>query len=228
MAGHESAGRLSGTTVSCASIGLWWVTVPIVVLGFRPALGQTQTSDYTLEARVLYRGQTPVGRLHTDRRFCHQPDELISVLLTHLQAEVIMPATWELLVAGLLVAQSTAIPQPEPPPHLKLYDHVEVTDDTRTIRGRMTQLTADALVVQGDRGRVSLPLATVQRIDRVGDSLLDGTVHRRGRRRRLGACADGQAVHEQQVLGHLGEPRSAFRGVRNARRGRRRRLDRQA
>ena len=86
-----------------------------------------------------------------------------------------MPATWELLVAGLLIAQSTATPQPEPLPNLKLYDHVEVTDDSRTIRGRMTQLTADALVVQGDRGRVSLPLATVQRIDRVGDSLLDGT-----------------------------------------------------
>ena len=53
--------------------------------------------------------------LHTDRRFCH-PHELISVLLTHLQAEVIMPATWELLVAGLLVAQSTATPKPEPLP----------------------------------------------------------------------------------------------------------------
>jgi hypothetical protein len=35
-----------------------------------------------------------------------------------------MPATWEILVAGLLIAQSTAIPQPEPLPNLKLYDHV--------------------------------------------------------------------------------------------------------
>ena len=86
-----------------------------------------------------------------------------------------MPATWELLVAGLLVAQSTAPPKPEPPPNLKPYDYVEVTDDRQTIRGRMTQLTADSLVVQGDRDRVSVPLATVQRIDRVGDSLLDGT-----------------------------------------------------
>ena len=100
---------------------------------------------------------------------CHPHDELISAVLTHLQAEVIMPATWEILAAGLLVAQSAATPQPGPLPTLELYDHVEVTDDSRTIRGRMTQLTADALVVQGDRGRVSLPLATVQRIDRVGD-----------------------------------------------------------
>ena len=92
----------------------------------------------------------------------------------------------------------------------------------------MTGLTADAVVVQGDRGRVSLPLATVQRIDRVGDSLLDGTA--------IGAAVGGGSAlalmaklcSEQQVLGHLGEPRSAFRGVRHARRGGRRRLDRPA
>ena len=86
-----------------------------------------------------------------------------------------MPATCELLMAALLAAQSTATPKPEPPPNLKPYDYLEVTVDHRTIRGRMTQLTADSLVVQGDRERVSVPLATVQRIDRVGDSRLNGT-----------------------------------------------------
>lgn len=86
-----------------------------------------------------------------------------------------MPATWELLVAGLLAAQSTAADPQAAAPVLKPQEQVEVTDNRQTIRGRMVEATTDSLVLQRDGCRVSLPFAMIQRIDRVGDSLLNGT-----------------------------------------------------
>jgi hypothetical protein len=85
-----------------------------------------------------------------------------------------MPATWELLMAGLLAAQSTAV-ESRTPAVLKPQERVEVTDNLQTIRGRVAELTADSVILHRDGGRVSLPLATIQRVDRVGDSVLNGT-----------------------------------------------------
>jgi len=101
-----------------------------------------------------------------------------------------MPATWNLLLAGLLTAQSTpadsrtraaaeaAVLEPR--------DLVEVTDTTQLLRGFLATLTADALVLESEGSRVTIPVATIQRIDRVGDSLLSGTA--------IGAAVGGAAA----------------------------------
>jgi len=77
--------------------------------------------------------------------------------------------TPELLLAGLL-AQAPAGPAPPVTPG----DRVVVTGDRQSIRGRIAEIAPDALVLDGDGTRVRLPLAGIQQIDRVGDSLFNG------------------------------------------------------
>ena len=89
-----------------------------------------------------------------------------------------MPATLDLLIAGLLAvgsAQSPVAPPPDIYAPLAPGDRVDVTDDRHTIRGRIAELTSDSLVLVNDDGRRRLPLPSVQRIDRVGDPLWNGT-----------------------------------------------------
>jgi opacity protein-like surface antigen len=85
-----------------------------------------------------------------------------------------MPATLGLLVAGLLAA-GQSIPGVNPAPAVRSGDRVEVSDDRQSIRGRLDQLTADEVVLMTGSTRTRLPLATVQRIDRIGDPLFNGT-----------------------------------------------------
>jgi hypothetical protein len=46
--------------------------------------------------------------------------------------------------------------------------------DTQPIRARLAEITPESLVLDGNDGRVRLPLAAVQRVDRVGDSVWNG------------------------------------------------------
>jgi hypothetical protein len=77
----------------------------------------------------------------------------------------------ELLIAGLL-AQGPAVPAPSLP--LSPGDRVVVAGDHRSIRGRIAEVSADSLVLDKDGGRVGMPFAAVQRIDRLGDSTING------------------------------------------------------
>lgn len=89
-----------------------------------------------------------------------------------------MPATLELLIAGLLAirsAQSPATPPPQTQVTLAPGDRVDVADDRQTTRGRIAELTSESLVLVNDDGRRRLPLPAVQRIDRLGDPLWNGT-----------------------------------------------------
>jgi hypothetical protein len=86
-----------------------------------------------------------------------------------------MFVAWQLLVAGLLAPQSTVAAPQTPAPLLRPHEHVEVTDNRQTVRGRIADVTGDAVVLQRNGERVSLALAAIQRIDRIGDSLISGT-----------------------------------------------------
>jgi len=79
--------------------------------------------------------------------------------------------TLELLVASLL-AQAPTVPAPALP--LSPGDRIVVTDEQQSIRGRIAEIAADSLAVDKDGSRVRLPLATVQQIDRLGDSPVNG------------------------------------------------------
>ena len=76
------------------------------------------------------------------------------------------------LLPGLLVAQA-ALPPATVAPGDRVV--VTVTDHQQTIRGRISEVTPDALLLDDDGTRVRLPLATVQQVDRVSDSLWNGT-----------------------------------------------------
>jgi hypothetical protein len=77
----------------------------------------------------------------------------------------------ELLIAGLL-AQGPTVPATPLP--LAPGDRVVVAGDDRSIRGRIAEVSADALLLDKDGGRVAMPFATVQQIDRLGDSTING------------------------------------------------------
>lgn len=81
-----------------------------------------------------------------------------------------------LLLPGLLAAQAPAGAAP-PAPTLAPGDRVvvTVTDDQQTIRGRISEVTPDSLVLDDNSARVRLPLGAVHQVDRVGDSLWNGT-----------------------------------------------------
>ena len=76
------------------------------------------------------------------------------------------------LLPGLLVAQAAPPPATVAPGDRVV---VTVTNDQQTIRGRISEVTPDALVLDDDGTRVRLPLAAVHQVDRVGDSLWNGT-----------------------------------------------------
>jgi hypothetical protein len=76
------------------------------------------------------------------------------------------------LLPGLLVAQA-ALPPATVAPGDRVV--VTVTDDQQTIRGRINAVTPDSLVLDDDGARVRLPIAAVHQVDRVGDSLWNGT-----------------------------------------------------
>jgi hypothetical protein len=89
-----------------------------------------------------------------------------------------MPATLELLTAGLLAVgsgQSPTTPPPQTQINLAPGDRIDVTDERQTIRGRIAELTSESLVLVNDDGRRRLALPSVQQIDRVGDPLWNGT-----------------------------------------------------
>ena len=89
------------------------------------------------------------------------------------------PLTW--VLAGLLTAgplQSSAADPSQAPPAVSMApgDRVVVVSDRgQTIRGRIADMTPDSVVLQSAGDRLVLPRATVQRIDRLGDSVLGGT-----------------------------------------------------
>lgn len=86
-----------------------------------------------------------------------------------------------LTTAGLLMMSAlslrlapTADQLAAPDGVLTLGDRVVVITDDRSIRGHVTDLTDDALVLIEDGARLQVPLAGIQRIDRLGDRLLNG------------------------------------------------------
>lgn len=81
------------------------------------------------------------------------------------------------VLVGLLVASRSntfADPQESRVP-VERQGQVEVIASPQTIRGRVAELTPDAIVVDTRGGRVALPMRSVQRINRVGDSVANGT-----------------------------------------------------
>ena len=80
------------------------------------------------------------------------------------------------LVLGLLLAGTpqAATSQSSPPPSLAPGDRVVVTDDRRSLRGRIAEITTESLVLQEGHTSLRIPLGSVQRIDRIGDSLFNG------------------------------------------------------
>jgi hypothetical protein len=90
-----------------------------------------------------------------------------------------------MLPMGWLAQATAAVPPPSPP--VATGQYVVVTDDQHPIRGRIAEITDDSLVLELDGTRARLPLATVQRIDRVGDSVANGVAIGAG----IGALIDG-------------------------------------
>ena len=88
-----------------------------------------------------------------------------------------MSATVGLFMSGLLALGQATPPDVQPPAvQLQPGDRVEVRDDRQSIRGRLDELTTDEVVLLTEASRVRLPLSAVQRIDRVGDPLWNGTL----------------------------------------------------
>ena len=85
-----------------------------------------------------------------------------------------------LMLAGLLAistAQSSQDVEPKPPTIVvvKSGERIEIVgNDHTTVRGRLGEVTADSIVVRTNGGPENIPLAAVQRADRVGDSLING------------------------------------------------------
>jgi hypothetical protein len=81
--------------------------------------------------------------------------------------------TLQLLLVGVLAGA----PQAAGPPAASLNagDRVVVTDDRQSIRGRIADITTDSLALEGDGGPRRFPFATLRQIDRVGDSVANGT-----------------------------------------------------
>ena len=190
-----------------------------------PAFG----SLFMYRGLTLYVPGSDPGRSVTHRSQILPPAcEPISALLTHLQAEGDHACN-----LGAPRGRTAGGPIDGGTPTRALYrrfsnrDHrVEVTDNLQTIRGRMAQLTADA-VVASPRPRPRQPAARdgpANRSRRRFPAQRDRS--RRGHRRRLGARADGQVVQQHTVRGYVGQPRSPAHAARHARRGRRRRVDR--
>jgi Outer membrane protein beta-barrel domain len=91
-----------------------------------------------------------------------------------------MPAISSLLIAALVVTeaerlQPPANPQPPAPVQVSAGERIEVRGQQKSVRGRFEALTGDELILWAEGTRIRLPLQSVQRIDRVGDSLLNGT-----------------------------------------------------
>jgi hypothetical protein len=88
-------------------------------------------------------------------------------------------AATDLFLAGVLAIRAVQPPaawdpQPSTPAVVVERERVEVDDHRQTVRGRVAGLTADLLVVDTHDGRVTLPVASIRRINRVGDSLANG------------------------------------------------------
>jgi hypothetical protein len=85
-----------------------------------------------------------------------------------------------LFLAGALAVgtpQSSQDTEHKPPTlvFVQADEHVEVVGhDSSIIRGRIVDVTIDAIVLDTDSGRVHIPLSTIQQADRVGDSPLNG------------------------------------------------------
>ena len=88
-----------------------------------------------------------------------------------------MSATVGVFMSGLVaLGQSTPAAAQAPAVQIQPGDRVEVRDDRQSIRGRLDELTTDEVVLLTEASRVRLPLSAVQRIDRVGDPLWNGTL----------------------------------------------------
>jgi hypothetical protein len=79
-----------------------------------------------------------------------------------------------LLMAGLLASGPGQASTTSSPIQLGPQDRVEVTEDGRRIRGRVSEITADTIVIYSMGTRVDIPLTSVTRIDRFGESKKDG------------------------------------------------------
>jgi opacity protein-like surface antigen len=81
----------------------------------------------------------------------------------------------ELLIAAVLTAthaQAAALPMPL---SLNPGDRIVITNEKESIRGRIAEITGDTLILDGGTAPVRVPLTAVQKIDRVGDSLFNGS-----------------------------------------------------
>jgi hypothetical protein len=88
-------------------------------------------------------------------------------------------AATDFVLAGVLALRAVQPPgaldpQPSTPPVVVERERIEVNDQRQTIRGRVESMTGDLLIVDTYDGRVTLPVASIRRIDRVGDSLVNG------------------------------------------------------
>jgi hypothetical protein len=81
--------------------------------------------------------------------------------------------TLELLLCGALAGAGPQTADSPAPPPLTPGDRVVVTDDRQSIRGRIAEITADSLVLDGTE-LVRIPLTSLRQIDRAGDTLGNG------------------------------------------------------
>jgi Outer membrane protein beta-barrel domain len=91
-----------------------------------------------------------------------------------------MPAISSVLIAALLVTEAERLQPPAgaqslTPVQISAGERIDVSVPHRSIRGRFEALTGDELVLWAEGTPIRLPLQSIQRIDRVGDSLLNGT-----------------------------------------------------
>lgn len=91
------------------------------------------------------------------------------------------------LLVGVLLAgiSQSSTSQSSPSPNLAPGDRIVVTNDGQSVRGRVAEITTQSVVLEGENAPLRIPLVSVQRIDRIGDSLFNGTA--------IGAGAGGAA-----------------------------------
>jgi hypothetical protein len=80
------------------------------------------------------------------------------------------------LMAGPVQSPAAGDPQAPAPAIVKPGDVIEaIGNEGSTIRGRVDRIATDAIVLQTRHGEERVPFQTLQRIDRIGDSLFNGT-----------------------------------------------------
>src|SRR5262245_19308873 len=122
-----------------------------------------------------------------------------------------MPGGLGLALAGYLVS---LVAQATPSIGVAPGERVEVVSDGLTVRGRVADVTADAIVVWDRGARLNLPLFGVRRIDRLGDSLFNGAAIGAGIGASSAALGMAQACHNSGCADTLGsiDPRWVFVG----------------